>query len=579
MGCVLAGTPDFAHWTVRFGVFELDLKAGELRKQGLKIKLQKQPFQLLQMLLEHPSEIVSREALRQRIWPVDTFVDFDHGLNNAIKRLREALCDSAVTPHFIETIPGRGYRFLASLGTTAGQIKSLAVLPLEDLLHHPEEEYFADGLTEQLITNLAKISALHVVSRTTVMQYKGIRKSLREIARELGVDGIVEGTVLRSGERVRISAQLVNASTDMHMWAESYDRDLRDILALQSEVARAIAKEIQITLTPQEKAQLRQTRTVDPGAYEAFLKGRYHWNKRTPAAVKKGMEFFQRAIEKDPTYAAAYVSLADGAAVTGFWGFVPPEEGFGRAKSIAKKALEFEETSEAHAALAWALLHYDFDFPASEREFRRSNDLNPGYANGAQWYAMYLTLMGRTEEAVVEVRRALQLDPLSLIINVTLAWVYYVIRQYEEALAQCERTIELDPNFPPGRYVTGVVCEKIGMYGRGISELEVALRLSGDAPAYVAQLGAIYANAGELEAAMKVLGELQELSQRRYVMPYYLAIIYSGLKRRDEAFYWLGKAYEEHAAWATFTKTDPRLDGLRSDPRFDNLLRRIGFPS
>jgi TolB-like protein/Tfp pilus assembly protein PilF len=564
---------------VRFGVFEVDLEAGELRKQGQKIKLQNQPFQLLQMLLEHPGEIVSREALRQRIWPVDTFVDFDQGLSNAVKRLRESLCDSVESPRFVETIPGRGYRFIASVGTPPGQIKSLAVLPLEDLSHHPEEEYFADGLTEALITNLAKISALHVVSRTSAMQYKGVRKSLREVARDLGADGIVEGTVLRSGERVRISAQLVNASTDTHIWAESYDRDLRDILALQSEVAGTIAREIQVTLTPQEKAQLRQTRTVDPEAYEAFLKGRYYWNKRTPAAVKKGMEYFQRAIEKDPTYASAYVSLADSAAVTGFWGFVSPEEGFGKAASIAKKALEFEDTAEAHAARGWALLHYEFDFPACEREFQHSIELNPGYANGAQWYAMYLTLMGRTRKGIAEVKRALRLDPLSLIINATFGWICYVMREYEESLDQLQKTIELDPNFPPSRYITGMVCEKMGMYERGIDELQEALRLSGDAPAYVAQLGSMYAYAGQVEAAMKIAEDLQELSQRRYVMPYYLAMIYTGLCRRDEAFYWLERAYEEHAAWAPFTKTDPRLDGLHSDPRFDNLLRRMGFPS
>jgi tetratricopeptide (TPR) repeat protein len=305
---------------------------------------------------------------------------------------------------------------------------------------------------------------------------------------------------------------------------------------------------------------------VNPAAYEAYLKGRYYWNKRTPDAVKRGAEYFHLAIEKDPTYAAAYASLADGAAVTGFWGFVSPEEGFGRAKSTARNAL------------GWALLHYDFDFSASEREFRRSIDLNPGYANGAQWYGMYLTLMGRAEQGMLEIKRALQLDPLSLIINTTFAWACYVMRKYEESLEQCERTIELDPNFPPSLYITGVVCEKMGMYARGIAELQEALKLSGDAPAYLAQLGAMYAYAGESGAALKILDELQRLSQQRYVMPYYLAVIYTALNRRDEAFWWLEKAFEERAAWATFTKTDPRLDGLRSDSRFDHLLRRMNFP-
>ena len=413
---------------VRFGQFEMDEHAGELRKEGIKVRLQEQPLQILQILLEHPGEVVTREELRKRVWPTDTFVDFDHGINNAIKRLREVLGDTAETPRFIETLPRRGYRFVERVQPKEGSIQSLAVLPLENLSRDPEQEYFADGLTEALITGLAKISALRVISRTSAMQYKGVRnKSVREIARELGVDGIVEGTLQRSGDRVCISAQLINASTDTHLWAERYERDLRDILALQSEVARAIAEEIQIKLTPRERAQLGQTRMVNPEAYEAYLKGRYYWNKRTPDAVKRGAEYFHLAIEKDPTYAAAYASLADGAAVTGFWGFVSPEEGFGRAKSTARKALEIDETAEAHAALGWALLHYDFDFSASEREFRRSIDLNPGYANGAQWYGMYLTVMRRAGQGMLEIKRALQLDPLSLIINTTFAWACYVM--------------------------------------------------------------------------------------------------------------------------------------------------------
>src|SRR6266568_1178233 len=272
---------------VRFGVFEVDLRAGELRKQGVKIKLQEQPFHLLQMLLEHPGEIVTREELRERIWPADTFVDFDQGLNNAIKRLRESLGDSPDNPRFIETVPRHGYRFIGNLGVTSGQIKSLAVLPLENLSRDPEQEYFAEGMTEALITTLAKIGELRVVSRTSVMLYKGVHKPLREIARELEVDAIVEGTVLRIGRRVRITAQLIDVAKESHLWAESYERDLRDVLALQSELAQAIAREVQVKLTPQERAHLAQTRPVDPEAYEAYLKGRYHWNRRSREGLGK----------------------------------------------------------------------------------------------------------------------------------------------------------------------------------------------------------------------------------------------------------------------------------------------------
>src|SRR5207248_3346578 len=303
---------------VRFGVFEVDLRVGELRKRGVKVKLQDQPFLILQVLLEHSGEVVTREQLREKIWPSDTFVDFDQGLNNAIKRLRESLSDSPENPRFIETVPRHGYRFIGNLGVTPGGIKSLAVLPLENLSRDPEQEYFAEGLTEALITTLAKIGELRVVSRTSAMLYKGVRKPLREIARELEVDAIVEGTVLRVGRRVRITAQLIDAPKETHLWAESYERDLRDVLTLQSEVAKAIAREVRVKIAPQEQANLAQPQPVDPEAYEAHLKGRYHWNRRSGEALPKAVQYFQQAIAKDPTYAAAYSGLADCLSVLGY---------------------------------------------------------------------------------------------------------------------------------------------------------------------------------------------------------------------------------------------------------------------
>ena len=310
---------------VRFGVFEVDLRAGELRKRGVKIKLQDQPFQILQILLERSGEVVTREEIRGRIWPADTFVDFDQGLNNAIKRLRESLSDSPDNPRFIETIPRRGYRFIGMTGSsTPGRMRSLAVLPLENLSHDPQQEYFAEGLTEALITTLAKIGELRVVSRTSAMLYKNVRKPLREIARELEVDAIVEGTVLLAGHRVRITAQLIDAAKETHLWAESYERDLRDVLALQSELAQAIARKVRVKIAPQEQALLAQPHPVDPEAYEAYLKGRYHWNRRSGEALPKAVQYFQQAIAKDPTFAAAYSGLADCLSVLGYWGLVPP---------------------------------------------------------------------------------------------------------------------------------------------------------------------------------------------------------------------------------------------------------------
>ena len=358
---------------VRFGSFEMDEVAGELRKDGAKIRLQEQPFQILQILLEHPGDVITREELRKRVWPSDTFVDFDHGINNAIKRLREALGDTAETPRFIETLPRRGYRFVAKLETSGG-VRSLAVLPLENLSRDPEQEYFADGLTEALITNLAKIAALRIVSRTTAMTYKGTRsKSVPEIARELGADRIVEGTVLRSGDRVRISVQLIDAATDTHLWAENYERDLQDVLTLQGEMARAIADEIRVKLTPEEQAQLRPTRRVNAEAYELYLKGRYHWNKRNLPGLTKGAEYFQQAIDRDPTYAAAYAGLADASSRLGFWTDAPPEEACARGKAAALQAIEMDSTlSDAYAALAYTNLHYDFDIRAAREAAERA---------------------------------------------------------------------------------------------------------------------------------------------------------------------------------------------------------------
>jgi len=396
---------DPSRGAVRFGVFEVDLRVGELRKRGVKIKLQDQPFQILQILLERSGEVVTREELRGRIWPADTFVDFDQGLNNAIKRLRESLSDSPDNPRFIETVPRHGYRFIGNLGATPGRIKSLAVLPLENLSRDPEQEYFAEGLTEALITTLAKVGELRVVSRTSAMLYKGVHKSMREIARELDVDAIIEGTVLRVGRRVRITAQLIDAAKESHRWAESYERDLRDVLALQTEVAQAIAREIRIKLTPLDQARFAEVVPVEPDAYEAYLRGRYHWNRRSGEGLGKAIHYFQQTIAEDPTYAAAYSGLADCLSALGWWGFVSPNEGCGKA------TLQAVELDPSLSELAWASMLYDYDFAAAEREFERSVELNPHYPTAHQWFGLYLAMMGRYEEAYTELKRAIRLDP------------------------------------------------------------------------------------------------------------------------------------------------------------------------
>jgi TolB-like protein len=563
---------------VRFGQFEIDEKTGELRKEGTKVRLQEQPLQILQILLEHPDELVAREELRRRVWPTDTFVDFDHGINNAIKRLREVLGDTAEKPRYIETIPRRGYRFVEKIHSDDRRLRSIAVLPLENLSRDPEQEYFADGLTEALITSLAKISALRVISRTTAMHYKGVHRPLPEIAHELGVEVVVEGSVLRSGEQVRISAQLIEASSDTHLWAESYERDLRNVLQLQSEIARAVAKEIQAKLTLGEQEQLARARSVTPEAYEVYLRGRYQWNRRSAEGFRKGTEHFLQAIEMDPNYAAAYSGLADCAGSAGFWGFTSPAEGCARAKAAACKSLEIDETAEAHASLGWALIHYDFDFLTAEHHFQRAIELNPGYATAHQWYAHCLGYSYRLDQSLERVKFALDLDPLSLNVNTTYVGVLWFQRKFDRAIEHCQRILELSPNFATLRWMLANLFQSKGCHDQAIAERRWAVEASGGAPLFLAELGGSYAAAGNRSEALNILDQLRELSKASYVMAYWIALIHASMSEKDQAFQWLEMAYQERSPTLSFLKIDPRLDVLHSDPRFDSHLHRLNLP-
>jgi TolB-like protein/Flp pilus assembly protein TadD len=591
---------------LRFGMFTVDLTVGELRRRRHRVRLQEQPFQVLALLLACPGELVTREELRNKLWAADTFVDFDHGLNIAINKLREALGDSAEKPRFIETLPRRGYRFIAALeevqseqsepdraaaeprrGGPAqakagpGRIRSLAVLPLECLSTNPEEEFFADGMTDELITTLAQISALRVVSRTSVMRYKGTRKSLPEIARELKVDVVLEGTVVRSGNRVRIAGQLIDARTDTHLWAKKYESDLRDILAVQNDVAQALAQEIKIQLTPQEQARLALARPVDPLAYEAFLKGRYWWNKRNPEALQKGLQFFQQAMEKDPGYALAYVGIADSYTVLGSAAYdaMPPGEAMPRAKAAALKALELDPAlGEAHVSLAQVLSAYDWDFPCAEKEFKRTFDLNPGYPSAHHFYAVHLMGMGRQEQAIAEERRALELDPLSLTFRHNLARALHYARRDDEAIAEERGILEMDPNFYQAHNLLGWVFLGRGQKDEAVAELQSALELSRGALIALANLGYAQGAAGNPAEAVKTLQNLSELSKQRYIPAYHFAIVYAGLDQKDQAFAWLEKAYQERSNYLLFLNVIDPMVPLRSDPRFQDLVRRIGLP-
>ncbi|MHC4696686.1 MAG: protein kinase domain-containing protein [Planctomycetota bacterium] len=456
-------------------------------------------------------------------------------------------------------------------------IDSVAVLPLENLSGDPNQDYFADGMTEALIADLAKISALRVISRTSVMQYKGVHKPLPEIAEELEVDAVVVGTVQRAGDRVRIAAQLIEAATDRHLWAENYERNLHDVLALQSEVARAIAHEIKIKLTSQEQARLASAGQVIPEAHEAYMKARFYWNKRTRAAMTTGLEYFQQAVALDPEYALAYAGIADSYVVLGGWNILKPHDVYPKAKAAATRALEIDDTlAEAHAALAVIRRDYIWDWAGAETAFRKAIQLKPGYATAHQWYAEYLAAMGRHEEATAEIERAQELDPLSLIIHAVGGYVCYFARQYDQAIDHCTRALELDPDFPPAHLYLSWVYRDQGMYKEALAELGRSGLPSEDVD-YLLPLCQTYAFSGDRDEALRLVDKLRGLSEQRYIPASNLATVYFALGEKNLAFAYLEQAFEQRAYGLHFLNVSPLYDSVRDDPRFNDLLRRIGL--
>jgi serine/threonine-protein kinase len=461
------------------------------------------------------------------------------------------------------------------------RVRSLAVLPLENLSAQPDEDYFADGMTDALITTLAQIRAVRVISRTSVMGYKGARRPLPEIAKELNVDAIVEGTVMRSHGRVRIATQLIHAATDAHLWGKQYETDLRDVLALQTDVAREIAKEIQVRLSPREQSRLAGRPQVDPAAYEAFLKGRHHWYRRSPQALRKALEYLQQAVDLDPGYALAYAGLADAYVSLGWdlFGLAPPSEAYPKAKLAAQKALELDPLcAEAHAALGWTAAGFDWDWPAAERGLRRAIELNPQYGPVHIWYSHFLRAMDRTEESFAESRRALECDPLGLVLNMHMGWHHLYSRQYEKAAEQCLKTLELGPTFIMARVFLGQAYEQLGRHVEAIAEFERAVELSERHHTYLAELGHGYAAAGHRDRALAVLDELKGQASSRYVAARGIAEVYVGLGRLDQAFVWLGKAFDQRNGWLIHVRESPRYDRLRPDSRYEALVRRMRFP-
>jgi TolB-like protein/Tfp pilus assembly protein PilF len=453
------------------------------------------------------------------------------------------------------------------------------VLPLRNPSNDPAQEYFTEGMTEELINTLAKIEALRVISRTSAMTYKGGNKPLPQIAKELNVDAVVEGSVLQSGGRVRITVQLFEAKTEKQLWAQSYEQALRDVLTLQAEVASAIANEIQVKLTPSEKERLATVRTVDPDAYLTYSYGRYYWNRRSPEYIHKAIEYFQRSIAKDPSYAPPYAGLADAYAQLGSIGIdaSPPREVMPKAKAAALEAVKRDDTlAEGHTSLAYVRLSYDWDFNAAEREFKRAIELNPGYATAHHWYAHYFLARGQPEQALAEMKRAQALDPRSLIINMGVGWGFYQGRRYDEAIQQYRAVVDMDPNFYLTHCTLGMAYEGKQQYPEAIAEYKRALGLPGSRSFALAGLGRAYALSGKHSEARRLLDELEKTVKRQYVPAVYLAAIYAALGNKDQSIAWTRKAYEERSDYLVYLRTEPWADTLRSDPRFQKLSQLIG---
>lgn len=466
------------------------------------------------------------------------------------------------------------------VSASTNPVKSVVVLPFENLSGDKDQQYFTDGMTDELIAHLAKVRSLRVISRTSAMEYKGTHKTLTEIARDLNVDAVVEGTVLRNGNRVRITAELVQVTTDRHLWAETYQGGLGDILKLQSEVASAIVNEIRINLTPEEQQQLASTRQVSTEGYEDYLKGRYYWNKRSEEGLKKAIEYFQLATQKDPHSALAFAGLADCYSIIGsaIVGTVPSGEVAPKARAAAARALELDNSlAEAETSLATVRFNYDWDWTAAGHGFRRSIALNPSYATAYQRYSLYLMALGRTEESLTQMKRARDLDPLSISMNFSLGWRLYMARQYDQAIEQLHNTLDLDPNFALPRMVLGQAYEQKGAYPQAIAELEKAVSLSHNSPPMLGALGHAYALAGRKRDAEQVLQRMIAQARTQYVSPFYVALVYVALKDNNNALTWLEKAYADHSNAVIFLQVDPELDSLRAVSRFQDLLRRMAL--
>jgi len=619
---------------------ELDLQRYELRRDGNVLRLEKIPMELLIFLVENQGQLVKRDAIVDRLWGKDVYLDTEQGINTAIRKIRQALRDDSDRPRYLETIVGKGYRFIGPIQVLPGSssltdtvnvvaatapsvdlergvhssiayirwvaffalpilflvglglwyyvrkhqdgrppIHAVAVIPLKNLSGNPADEYFADGMTDELVTNLAKISSLRVTSYTSIAKYKNTTTPLPQIAHNLNVDAVVEGSVVRSGDQVRITAQLIYAERDQHLWAEEYQRNLRDVLSLQREVARDIAQQVRATLTPNEVNRLSSANVIDPVAYEAYLRGRSFWNQRSEASLRKAIEQFNLAIEQDPSYAPAYSGLADSYNIMGYLSYLDPLDSFPRAHEAAAKAVTLDpDLAEAHVSLGYYNLYHAWNFPVAEAEFRRAIELNPNYSTAHEMYSYFLLAMGRLDEARDQIARARELDPLSVAISTDLGFNYFYRRDYDGAITQLRQTLSVSPKFPLAHLWLGRAYQQKKMFAEAIDEFNKTDNALPDWIVTIAGTGNVYGEWGKREDAGQILNRLSQLSRQKYVTPYGVALVYVGMDDKDQAFAWLNKAYEGRNHWLVWLNRDPRWDRIRSDPRFTDLLRRVGLP-
>ena len=578
-----------------FEGFLLDAAEQALLREGSPVPLTPKAFLTLLALVRRAGHVVEKQKLLDEVWP-DTSVE-EGNLTVTVFMLRKALGEEKGGQKFIQTVPRRGYRFVPEVRAVAGgngarppavprppapdEALSLAVLPLLNVSPDPSAEYLSDGITESIINSLSRLPRLHVLARSTVFRYKGQDVDPRAVGREMNVGAVLTGRLIQFGDSLIVRTELADAATGRQLWGEEYQRRPDDILVLQEEISRKISESLRVKLSGEEEDRLAKRHTTSTEAYQTYLKGRFHWNKRTQEGIERGIEYFKEAIRLDPEYALAYAGIADSYALLGAveYAALPPAEAMRLAREAALRALEIDDAlAEAHASLAYVRI-FDWNWPEAEREYRRSIELNPSYATAHHWYAHYLTAMGRQTEAIVEIRRAREIDPLSLPINAGLGWHYYLTRQYDEAIREYRKTLELDANFYMAHFLLGMAYEQVSLYDEALSAYDRAIKLSGGSPAMRAAPGHAYAMTGRRAEAERVFDELLAASEQGFVSPYHVAVIHAALGETDEAFDWLGRAYDAQSEALIWLAVDPMLDVLRTDPRFTALMTRIGFDS